>query len=66
MSQFSPSSFKSQIRREMSAADEMYVRANALRSQGRIAEANKLEMKAERIDERHTRTSYSTWLDAQA
>jgi hypothetical protein len=54
------------MRREMSSADEMYARANTLRSQGRTAEANALELRAERIDNRHTRTTYSTWLDARA
>ena len=58
--------FRNQMRREMSSADEMYARANTLRSQGRTAEANALELRAERIDNRHTRTTYSTWLDARA
>jgi hypothetical protein len=66
MKQSNFGTFRNQMRREMSSADEMYARANTLRSQGRTAEANALELRAERIDNRHTRTTYSTWLDARA
>lgn len=57
--------FSRQIRREMSAADELYVRASTLRALGRSAEADRLEYQAERIDNRHAKKTYSTWLDGQ-
>jgi hypothetical protein len=53
------------MRREMSEADSLYVRANELRAQGRTADADKLDRQAVQIDQRHYRTSYSSWLSAQ-
>jgi hypothetical protein len=58
-------SFAKSMRREMRSADDLWARANDLRRQGRVAEAEKLEEAAERIDNRHSNTNYSTWLNRQ-
>lgn len=57
--------FRRQMQREMDSADSMYARANDLRRQGLNAEASALELRAERIDSRHSNSNYSTWLDCQ-
>ena len=61
--QYSFGTFRRTMAREMTSADDLYARANTLRAQGRAAEANRLESQAERVDNRHANTSYSSFLD---
>lgn len=63
--QYNYSTYRRQMQREMSSADDLWARANLLRSQGRHSEADRLEAQAERIDDRHASTNYSTWLNRQ-
>lgn len=63
--QYSYSTYRRQIERAISSADDLWARANQLRSQGRHAEADRLEAQAERIDNRHANTNYSSWLNRQ-
>ena len=53
--------YRKNMRREMTSADNLYARANTLRTSGRTAEADELEAKAEHIDNRLAASTYSTW-----
>lgn len=59
------SEYRSQMQREMNSADNLWVHANRLRTVGKHAEADRLEAEAERIDNRHANSNYSTWLNRQ-
>lgn len=63
--QYNYSTYRRQMQHERSSADDLWARANLLRSQGRHSEADRLETQAERIDDRHASTNYSTWLNRQ-
>jgi len=63
--QYDFGSYSRNMQNEMKSADDMWAQAHQLRAAGRNAEADRLETQAERMDNRHSNSNYSVWLDRQ-